>query len=179
MKAQIVCLMFTLLFANSCKSEIQKEKEQNIESSIVKMRTEMDSIQNKRTTENVKPQKELTKVERIRQINEGDKIIGIWEVKNDYYYAIYEIEKYRDKYIGKVHYFNDGKVEYKGKNTKEDYFLDNVIYTNGLYKNGKMYTPDGSNYQVIFKLNNDNELEVKMTFQGSPYTEQWKRQNTL
>lgn len=106
----------------------------------------------------------------------ADKIIGVWEVKNEYYMAIYEVEKHQDKYIGKIHYYNDGKTEYRGKNAKEDYFLDGVTYENGMYKNGKMYMPYGSNYQVIFKLKSNDELDVKMTVQGSPYTEIWKRQ---
>lgn len=177
---QILSFAFVLLLTTSCKSETQKQKEQQINTSISEMKTEMDSIKKEKNSlvENPITEKSTEKIvqKQPQQENKADKIIGVWEVKNDYYMAIYEVEKYQDKYIGKIHYYNDGKTEYKGKNAKDDYFLDGVTYENGIYKNGKMYMPDGSNYQVIFNLKNNDELEVKMTVQGSPYTEIWKRQ---
>lgn len=169
---QILSFAFVLLLTTSCKSETQKERQ--INTSISEMKTEMDLVKKEETKVVENSTEEI--VQKQTKQNKADKIIGVWEVKNDYYMAIYEVEKYQDKYIGKIHYYNDGKTEYKGKNTKNDYFLDDVAYENGMYKNGKMYIPDGSNYQVVFNLKNNDELEVKMTVQGSPYTEIWKRQ---
>lgn len=170
---QILSVAFVLFLTTSCKSEAQNQKEQQINTSISEMKTEMDSIQKAKKQD---IQNNQTAKEQDIQNNQADKIIGVWEVKNDYYMAIYEVEKYKGKYIGKIHYYNDGKTEYKGENSEKDYFLGGVTYENGSYKNGKMYMPDGSNYQVVFNLKNNNELEVKMTVQGSPYTEIWKRQ---
>lgn len=172
---KILSLAFVLLFTISCKGEAQKKKEQHINNRISEMKTEMDSIKKEETKviENSTAQKVQ---KQTKQDNKADKIMGVWEVKNDYYMAIYEVEKYQDRYIGKIHYYNDGKTEYIGKNTKEDYFLDSISYENGTYINGKMYMPDGSNYQVIFKQKSNDELEAKMTIQGSPYIKIWKRQ---
>lgn len=105
----------------------------------------------------------------------GDKIVGIWEVKNDFYMAVYEIQKYKGKYVGLVHYYNDGKEEVKGDGGKDYYFMENVTYNNGKYENGKMHMPDGSKYDVSFVLKNENQLEAKMKIEGQPYTEIWKR----
>ncbi len=104
-----------------------------------------------------------------------DNIIGVWEVKNEYYQGVYEIVEYEGKFFGKVHYYNDGKEEYKGNNKKEDYFLTDVEANDGSYINGKMYLPDSSYYEVIFNLKDENTLEVKMTVQGQPYSEIWNK----
>lgn len=105
----------------------------------------------------------------------NNKIIGVWNVKTDYYQAIYEIVEHDNKFFGKVHYYNDGETEYKGDNKKDDYFLTDVEVQNGNYINGKMYLPDGSFYNVIFTLKNENTLEALMTVEGKPYTETWTR----
>lgn len=106
-----------------------------------------------------------------------DNIIGVWNVKNDYYQAVYEIEQLEAKFIGKIHYYNDGTTEYKGKNKKEDYFLTDVTAKDGTYVNGKMYLPGGSYYEVIFSLKDANTLEAEMTVEGLPYKETWTRQS--
>ncbi len=113
----------------------------------------------------------------ITSCAQQDNIIGVWDVKTDYYQAIYEIEQYENSFVGKIHYYNDGETEYKGKNKKEDYFLSDVIAKDGKYVNGKMYLPDGSYYKVIFKMIDANTIEVSMTVQGQPYKETWKRQS--
>lgn len=107
-----------------------------------------------------------------------DKIVGVWDVKNDYYQAIYEIVEHEGKFFGKAHYYNDGNTEYKGDNKKEDYFLTDVEAKNGKYINGKMYMPDGSFYKVIFTLKNENTLENLMTVENQPYKETWTRNTT-
>ncbi|WP_460219275.1 DUF2147 domain-containing protein [Psychroserpens sp. MEBiC05023] len=109
----------------------------------------------------------------------NDKIIGVWDVKNDYYQAIYEIVEYKGKFYGKVHYYNDGETEYKGDNKKEDYFLTDVELEDDKYINGKMYLPNGSFYNVIFTLKDENTLEVLMTVENEPYKENWTRNNSL
>lgn len=101
----------------------------------------------------------------------NDKIIGVWDVKTDYYQAIYEIVENNGKFFGKVHYYNDGKTEYKGNNKKENYFLTDIEAKNGKYINGKMYLPDGSFYKVIFTLKDKNTLEALMTVDKKPYKE--------
>ncbi|WP_299368446.1 DUF2147 domain-containing protein [Winogradskyella sp.] len=153
----------------SCKSDAQKQKDELIESHIVSMRQEMDSIR-------VGASKVEDKLDQNNQ--QADQIIGVWEVKNEYHMGIYEIEKYKGTYVGKIHYYNDGTKEYRGNNAKSDYFLTDVIYEDGVYKNGKLFMPDGSYYQVLISLKNNDELEIQMTVDGEPYTEIWKRQKT-
>ena len=104
-----------------------------------------------------------------------DKIVGVWDVKTNYYQAVYEIVESDNKFFGKVHYYNDGKTEYKGNNKKEDYFLTDVVAKNGAYVNGKMYLPDGSYYNVNFTLKDQDTLEALMTIENEPYTEIWTR----
>ncbi|MGH1388044.1 hypothetical protein [Kordia sp.] len=113
----------------------------------------------------------------ITSCAQQDNIIGVWDVKNDYYQAVYEIEPFEGKFIGKIHYYNDGQTEYKGENKKEDYFLTDIEAKDGIYINGKMYLPDGSYYEVIFRMIDANTLEASMTVQGQLYTETWKRQS--
>ncbi|WP_309941166.1 hypothetical protein [Aureibacter tunicatorum] len=108
------------------------------------------------------------------KIENGDEIIGIWEMENDYYAAIYEIVKYKGKYYGKIHYYNDGKEEYIAKGSKDDYFMEGITFQNGKYSTAKMYMPDGSYYEANIRLNG-NELSVSMTIQGEAYKEIWKR----
>lgn len=155
-------------------SKTQKETIQNKDEEIhLEKETLKEDLETKFSSQQ-KPNSQQAK----KSNNKADKIIGVWEVRNDYYMAMYELEKYQGKYIGKVHYYNDGKTEYTGKNAKKDYFLDGVTYENGMYKNGKMYLPDGSKYEVTFKLENNDELEAKMTIDDTPYAEIWKRKIT-
>lgn len=74
-----------------------------------------------------------------------------------------------------MHYYNDGKFEYQGKNKKRDYFLTDVEKQGNTYNNGKMYLPDGTYYEVIFTLKDDNKLEALMTVEGKPYKEVWTK----
>lgn len=106
------------------------------------------------------------------------KIVGVWDVKNDYYEAVYEIVENDNEFFGKVHYYNDGTTEYKGDDKEKDYFLTDIEFKDGKYINGKMFVPDGSFYNVIFTLKNENTLEALMTVEKQPYTETWTRNKT-
>lgn len=171
----ILSFASVLLLTTSCKSEIQKQKERQINKNISAMKMEMDSIQ--KPNDSIVAIQSSKPIEQPKNESKIDNIIGIWEVKNDYYMAVYEIERYKNQYIGKIHYYNDGKTEHKGKNNKNDYFLEKVSYEKGIYK-GNIYMSDGKKSQVIFRLKNKDEIEAKMSIQGSPYVEIWKRQKT-
>lgn len=106
---------------------------------------------------------------------ETDKIVGVWQVDNEYYKAVFEIVQVDHKFYGKVHKYDDGKEQYVGNNKKEDYFLTDVELKDGKYVNGKMYMPDGSYYEVIFTLVNENTLKAEMTVEDYPYAETWTR----
>jgi len=107
-----------------------------------------------------------------------DSIIGVWDVKNDYYGAIYEIVEHDHTFFGKVHYYHDGTTTYHGDDKKEDYFLTAVEAKDKHNIKGKMYMPDGSYYEVLFNLKDVNTLEATMTVEGQPYTETWTRNTT-
>lgn len=102
-------------------------------------------------------------------------IVGVWKVDNEYYKAIYEIVEVDGMFYGKIHKYDDGKETYLGNNKKEDYFLTDVKKEDSQYVNGKMYMPDGSYYEVIFTIINENELKVDMTIENYPYSETWTR----
>lgn len=106
---------------------------------------------------------------------EQDEIVGVWKVDNEYYKAVYEIVEVDNKFYGKVHKYDDGKEQYLGNNKKEDYFLTDVERKGKQYINGKMYMPDGSYYEVIFTLKDENTLKVDMTVEDYPYSETWNR----
>ena len=146
-----------ICFTFSCQSKDVKAKKQMIENRISELQSEIgrtDDLENNKSA--------------------GDSIIGIWEVDNKYYKAIYEIIKHNNQYYGKIHYFNDGSTEYKGSNSKKDYFLDDLTYQDGKFSFAKMHMPDGSYYQVKILLDRD-KITAQMTIQGKPYQEIWKR----
>ncbi len=171
--------MITILFLmliTACNGKTERKK-QMITSGIAEMKSEMDSIRKATETNKYSGDDDPSVVKQLQSkffSNTGDSIVGVWEVKNEYYMAIYEIIKYDDQYFGKVHYYNDGTTEYTGNNNEEDYFLEDVFYNDGKYSTGKMYMPDGSHYQVKFTLKGD-DLTVQITLEGEPYSETWKR----
>jgi len=165
----IIITALLLLSIFSCKGKDEKAKTQMIDQRVSELKTEIAS--KSVSTEQVSSD---TIVEKQDQKLSGDSIIGVWEVSNNYYTAIYEIIKYEDEYMGKIHYYNDGKDEYENTSSKEDYFLTEVKFEDGQYTIGKMYMPDGSHYQVKFTLKGD-QLTAAMTVQGEPYKEVWTR----
>ncbi|MEO1030645.1 MAG: hypothetical protein AAFX55_04535 [Bacteroidota bacterium] len=163
---KLLTLFIVLL---SCESKAEKQKAQAIAQSIAAMQHEMDTTR-------------YYDSETVQTVNlnsaQADQIIGVWEMKNDYGMGIYEIEKREGAYVGKIHYYNDGNTEYTAKGDKSDYFLSAMHYEDGVYKKGRLYMPDGLNYEVLMTLKTIDELELKMTLDGEPYTETWKRQKT-
>ncbi|MCG8583038.1 MAG: hypothetical protein MI866_24180 [Bacteroidales bacterium] len=170
MKLYIISITTLLLISiSSCQGG---SKQRMIEQRIVEMQIENETLD----IINKNPgTKQLTDSLKNDTLNDGDNILGIWEVNNDYYKAIYEIVKFNQQYFGKVHYYNDGTTEIKAVGGEKDFFLEDILYKDGSYTYGKMHLPDGSFYYVRFTLKGD-ELTVKMTIQGQPYTEVWKRQ---
>ncbi len=157
-----------MLGITSCQTKNEKAKKEMIAERISKIKNEKyqgDSI--------LYQSSESNKIQ-LKQNKSGDDILGIWEVKNEYNAAIYEIVKYENQYFAKIHYYNDGKNEFEEKKNKEDYFLEDMYFRNGQYTIGKMYMPNGNNYQVKFTLNVD-DLTVEMTIDDQPYKEIWKR----
>ncbi len=180
--SQLIIISILLLNFSSCNGKAQKAKEQVIENSISQMsiqKTFTDSTFTQsgedRNTQGTTDQTLLNIIKAgTDQMSPGDSIIGVWEVRNDYYLAIYEIEKYDDQYFGKIHYYNDGTTEIEAKNNSEDYFMDGVAYQNGEYTTGKIYMPNGTIYETKFMIDHD-VLTAQMTIQGQPYKEVWKR----
>lgn len=66
----------------------------------------------------------------------GDAILGMWEVKNEYYTAVYEIIRDQNQYFGKVHYYNDGDTVIIARKNKNDYMLEGVYYKDSTYTKG-------------------------------------------
>lgn len=169
-------LSILLLALSSCEGN--QKKEAVINKSVQAIQKEMnqqnsDSLKNDLSTSSIEKFGQQLK-SKITGASPGDSIIGIWEVRNDYYMAVYEIVKYKNEYWGKVHYYNDGTTEFKGKNNEEDYFLEGITYLDGLYSQGQMHLQDGSNYTVQLKLS-DDQLKVSMNIEGQPYSEIWKK----
>jgi hypothetical protein len=173
MKLYIISLASILLFGiSSCQGS---SKQRMIEQRIVEMQIESETLD---TLKQKSDSKQVNESIADNQVNNGDEIIGIWEVNNDYYMAIYEIVKFNQQYFGKVHYYNDGTTEIKSLGGEKDFFLEDILYKDGAYTYGKMHLPDGSFYYVRFTLNGD-ELTANMTIQGQPYSEVWKRKKVL
>lgn len=183
-KSIIIIVGGLLLSIISCEGKTQRQKGEMVENSISEMKTEIDSLQKtqKKAIEKIENSEteNITFIEQLKNNiygkNPGDSIIGLWEVQNDYYMAIYEIIKFENQYFGKMHYYNDMETEIQGQNNEDDYFLDGIFYKDGKYTNGKMYMPDGKQYQAKFVLKGDR-LHVQMMVEGQPYTEIWKRKN--
>ncbi|WP_299522726.1 DUF2147 domain-containing protein [Winogradskyella sp.] len=168
MKTYHFSFIVLLVILSSCKDNIPKQKELAIESRISLMKQQIDSTK-----------QETLKIESKTRVNslKADQILGVWEVRSDHNMGIYEIEKHKDTYRGKIHYYNDGTNEYLGNNDTSDYFLSDLVYEDGIYHNGELFMPDGTNYKVRMRLKTNEELELKMNVGVEPYTEIWKRQN--
>lgn len=125
---------------------------------------------------NVNNKQKSTKTDKnTQQRPTADDIVGLWEVNTDLYMAVYEVQKYQNKYVGLVHYYNDGQEEVKGDGSEKFYFMENVTFINNQYEKGIMHLPDGSKCDVTFKPKNKNTLIAEMTINGQSYTEDWKR----
>ena len=105
-----------------------------------------------------------------------NQIIGIWQVKNEYVEARYEMIEYGNYYFGKIHYYNDGNVEYKGSNKEEDYFISDVAFKDSTYVNGYMQYPDGKTSSINFDFIDHNNIKVTTNYDGQAYSEIWKRE---
>lgn len=184
-KALLIAIVIGLTVI-ACKNDRQYKKEKSI--SAIKQSEHMQTSVEQKVSDNksnVSQSKEVifsSKGDRedknsqyIVGLSESDKIIGIWEVKNDYYMGVYEIQKHKGKYIGLLHYYNDGSEEIKGDGSEKFYFLNDVVFKDGKYVDGKMYMPDGSNYQVVFTMKNEDSVTAKMIIEDQLYTETWKR----
>lgn len=183
MSQKVLIIVITILFAfSSCRGNSAKIKRQLINNRISKMRSETDSVQKAVKHQSIKTDSLLNKDSSLKkqfksmipEREPGDSIVGNWEVNNNYCMAIYEIIKFKDQYLGKIHYFNDGKNEIRAQNNDNDYFLYSISYKEGKYTNGKMYMPDGKQHIVNIILKGD-ELTISMTINGLPYREKWKR----
>ncbi len=175
-KILIISAMFLVSFT-SCKGEKQREKEQIIAESISELKTDIKVKEQNLVSDSLETEKNSFREQvksKVLGTSPGDSIIGVWEVKNDYCMAVYEILKYENKYVGKMHYYNDGETEMKSQNNECDYFLDGITYKDNAYSKGTIYMPDGKQYQAHFVLKGDI-LTVNMTIDNYPYTEIWKR----
>ncbi len=103
-----------------------------------------------------------------------DVIVGVWQVKTDYYQAIYEIESYDGSFVGKVHYYNDGQTEIK-ENKDNMYFISDLNKQGERYVAGKMYMPDGSYYEFNVDPIGEDHLKISMTVDSQAYSEDWFR----
>ncbi|MEM9918461.1 MAG: hypothetical protein AAF990_10220 [Bacteroidota bacterium] len=181
-KSPLWVLLLLCLITFSCKGEEQTAKKKFIPSASkleletdAEETTSMHSTEKEQAAEQVLVESEAKRLQsKAPKGSDPDDIQGVWEVKNNYYMAVYEIEKYKGKYVGKIHYYNDGKTEYTGTGNEEDYFIEGITFEDGMYKNGKMHLPDGSFYYVVFTLDGD-ELTVVMSLKEQPYKEVWKR----
>lgn len=177
-------LFATLLAISSCKGEQQQKKAQIAATTTSEVQAEVDSsevINNQSTAENDSgSETKLSLKEQLKTAlfdsSPGDSIVGVWEVKNEYYMAVYEIIKYKNHYVGKMHYYNDGSKVIEATSDANDYFLDGIAYVNKKYTTGTMYMPDGKQHKANLVLKGD-VLVVKITMNGYPYTEKWTRKN--
>lgn len=162
-----IILLTTII---SCKG---KAKKQMVEQRLIELQIEQDAKDSLGKQESKSLASDTIKTASSQEEN-GDKIIGIWEVNNSYYTAIYEIIKYDDQFYGKVHYYNDGTTEHKGTDSKEDYFLEGIFFKNNKYTEGKMHMPDGTIKTINLLFEND-EIKVDMEIDGTSFQEAWKR----
>jgi hypothetical protein len=104
-----------------------------------------------------------------------DPIEGTWKVKSEFYEATYELISFKGKIFGKLKYYNDGEQELREQKKKPSYVLTDLVPGKNGYSKGKLYGIDGKYYEINAVLKQEDLLEVKMTYQGKPYTEIWNR----
>lgn len=165
-----------VLFTSSCNGVARNDEKKLIKETITNVDIAADSLPEKKLklVKKEKPKEHKLKAKIVPQ-KPGDGIIGVWEVQNDHYMAVYEIIRVKEEYLGMIHYYSNGKREIKTDSIKVDYFLSNVFFRDGEYTLGKIYMPDGEHYAVEISLK-DDEIKASMVIAGSIYNETWKRE---
>lgn len=105
-------------------------------------------------------------------VNKPKELIGIWHVKTPYHRAIYSIEEYNNKIVGKVNYYNDDTFVYQKTGTEKDIFLHKIERKKNIYVDA-VSGATITNKNLIIKLKNQDTLEVTKYIHKKPLKEFW------
>lgn len=103
------------------------------------------------------------------------KIIGLWNVKSNYYKATYKIEQQNSKLVGKVIYYNDGTTALHETKTDKDLFLFDLKLKNNTYTDAVSGATNTKKQTTSMKLKHKDTIEVTSYIMKKPLTEIWIR----
>ncbi len=103
-------------------------------------------------------------------------IIGLWDVKSNYYRATYKIEFQNNRLVGKVIYYNDDTTVLKETKTDKDLFLFNLKQkSDNNYIDAVSGATKTNNQTTSITIKHKDTLEVTSYIMKKPLTEIWIR----
>lgn len=103
------------------------------------------------------------------------KIIGLWNVKSNYYKATYKIEQQSNKLVGRVIYYNDGTTVLHETKTDKDLFLFDLKLKKDTYIDAVSGATNTKKQTTSIKLKHNDTLEVTSYIMKKPLIETWIR----
>lgn len=104
------------------------------------------------------------------------RILGVWQVKDTYYTAEYQIEYRNKKLVGRILYYNDNTTILKATETDEDIFLNNLKYKKGIFVDAVSGATKTNTAQL--KILNEDSLEATFYLNNNETTSAiWTKKN--
>ena len=109
---------------------------------------------------------------------EGEKICGIWNSDNGNEQMKLEITPWKGKFFGYLLEYKNEKETIKGAKEEAFIFLTNLVYENGIYKNGTILADQQGKEGCDIELNfvDDNHLKAIYNCSGQKMEEIWTRE---
>lgn len=108
---------------------------------------------------------------------QGEEICGIWNAKSNYGNMQIEITPWKGQFFGYLLEYQNGNETIQGAKTEDFIFITDLVFKDGQYKDGKIYSDANSEEScgLVLELSNENELTAIYNCQGSTYEEVWYR----
>lgn len=104
-------------------------------------------------------------------------ILGVWNVKSDFYTATYSIEKQGKKIIGKLLYYNDNTRILQETGTAKDIVFHNLKSKNGVFVDAISGATRKAKTGIEIKIKHQDTLEVTTYIHKKPLKEFWVRKS--
>lgn len=110
-------------------------------------------------------------------VHKQDSLLGVWNVKSNFYKATCQIVKENNTYKGLVLYYNDDTSIYKHKEGDvKTYFFNNIKAENNQFVDAISGATIASSRLAELKLKHQDTLQVTTYIKQKPLTEIWIKQ---
>lgn len=104
------------------------------------------------------------------------RIFGLWEVKNRFYHAIYQIKESDGKIVGEVRSYDDGTTSYTWDSTRPKYIIHDLKPKDGQYVDAITgATPKPENINLKLRVKHEDTLQATLFIHNHPTPEIWVR----